>query len=137
MADNITAARARRRLSQRDVAERMTALGFPWRQQIADAAENRRRRITVAEVLGLALALQTSVKALMDPVEDESLVELPSGQLIAVETVRWSVQGHNDNMVFWEGNAPRFLSPPPRPLPGRQDHPRSSRPDATDSRDGS
>lgn len=111
VAANITAARARRRLSQKTVASRMEALGFGWRQQIVAAAEGGRRRITVSEMLGLALALETSIAALMMPTEDDKRVALPAGQSVGVGSVRYSVIGYPDDSVHWAGDSPEFGDP--------------------------
>lgn len=123
LAANITAARARRRLSQRDIAERMAALGFPWRQQIVAAAETRGRRVTVGEILGLALALETTIGNLMDSADD-NLIGLPSGDLILARSVLRSVRHFNDGMVSWDGNQPRIATREPETWPetsvGRQ-----------------
>lgn len=108
VADNITAARARRRLSQKDVAARMEALGFGWRQQIVAAAESGRRRIAVAEALGLALALETSFISLLEPVRDDGPIALPSGQTMLFQTVHELIWGGSELTVSWNGNVPEF-----------------------------
>jgi transcriptional regulator with XRE-family HTH domain len=113
VADNITAARARRRLSQKDVAARMEALGFGWRQQIVAAAESGRRRIAVAEVLGLALALETSFISLLEPVRDDGPIALPSGQTMLFLTVHELIWGGSELTVSWNGNVPEFPSKDP------------------------
>lgn len=101
VAANITAARARLRLSQRAIAVRMEALGFEWRQQIAAAAEGGRRRLTVAELLGLALALETSIGALLDPGPDDRQIQLPGGGMVPRGSVMRSVRHFNDGAVTW------------------------------------
>lgn len=102
----------------------MAALGFAWRQQIVAAVESGRRRLTVNELLGLALALETSIGALLDPSMDDSLVRLPSGSVLLAHTVLRSVRHFNDGMVSWEGDKPRFASREPDTWPdtvtGRQ-----------------
>jgi hypothetical protein len=120
VADNITAARARRRLSQKSVAARMQALGFGWRQQIVTAAETGGRRVSVAELLGLALALETSTGALLSPSLDEKLIELPSGDVLLSRTVIRSAQHFNDGMVAWDGDVPRFATHAPETWPDTQ-----------------
>ena len=101
VADNITAARARRKLSQRVVAVRMTALGFEWRQQIVAAVESARRGVRIDELFGLALALETSFGALLDPPSDDKQVRLPNGQAIPRGSIMRSVRHFNDGAVTW------------------------------------
>ena len=121
VADNITAARARCRLSQREVAERMAALGFEWRQQIVAAAETARRQLKAAEVLGLAYALETSVGVLMEPSSDVQRITLPSEQIIDAASVVWSVRHFNDREIKWNGNVPQIG--PPRRIPNQPRYP--------------
>lgn len=101
VAANITAARARRKLSQRAVADRMKALGFEWRQQIVASAENARRPLKAAEVLGLALALETSIGTLLDPGPDDTRIRLPGGGVVPRGSVLRSVRHTNDGAVTW------------------------------------
>lgn len=109
---NISGARGRLRLSQAAVAARMKALGFEWHQQTAGAIETGRRRLAVEEIVGLSEALETSIRALMAPVEDDKLLQLPSGATVTVEHLLQSVlNGKNDRSVQWDGNVPVFLEP--------------------------
>lgn len=62
---NVRAARMSRDLAQDELARRMRALGFQWSQQITASAELGRRRISVAELVGLALALNLAIADLM------------------------------------------------------------------------
>jgi hypothetical protein len=108
LAANIRAARSRARLPQELVAARMRALGFrEWRYQTTGAVERGKRRVTAEEIAALAWVLQTSVKALMVPADDE-LVEFPAGGVIAAAAVRRSTEGHNDGSVSWDGEKPIF-----------------------------
>jgi transcriptional regulator with XRE-family HTH domain len=143
VAANITAARARRKLSQKAVAERMDALGYGWRQQIVAAAENGRRKITVGEVFGLALALETSVMSLLESPRDDGPVQLPSGAEVLFLTMHELFWGGTEHGVRWDGNVPRFPTeepsqgwtlsytnpiPPPkvrRTIPNRPRYPKS------------
>lgn len=67
LAANIRRGRGARALGQSDVAERMGALGFGWVRQTVSEIERGRRAVTVPELVALAMALSTSVVALMDP----------------------------------------------------------------------
>jgi transcriptional regulator with XRE-family HTH domain len=101
---NISAARGRLQLRQGDVAARMRELGFPWTQQTAAAVEKARRRPTAEEILGLALALETTISALTGASDQDGLVELPSGDAIgAVSVERLAGRGVNDGSVRWGG----------------------------------
>lgn len=94
LARNIRAARNRHRLGQATVVARMRALGYTsWHRPTIGNVERGERRVTAEEILGLAEALGTSVGALMAPVEDDKIVEFPSGAAVTVEHVRESVRG--------------------------------------------
>jgi hypothetical protein len=95
----------------------MQALGFPWRQQIVAAAESGGRRLMISEVLGLSLALETSIGVLIGPAPDDLLIALPAGQQIDRMTVLHSIGRTAAAVVRWEGDEPRFESiEPPAPL---------------------
>lgn len=64
---NLRAARAAAQLKQDDVAERMRELGFAaWRHSTVSLTERGQRRITVDELLGLAVAFEVSVQSLLE-----------------------------------------------------------------------
>jgi transcriptional regulator with XRE-family HTH domain len=54
-------------MNQRDLADRMRAIGLQWSQATVSLIENARRPVTVDELLGLAIALGVTVPALLDP----------------------------------------------------------------------
>lgn len=109
LALNVRAARSRKRLGQASVVARMRALGYDqWHRQTMGKVERGERRLMVEEILGLALALETSIGMLLDPTRDDQLVTLPAGQHMQVMTVLRSVRHFNDGMVYWEGDEPRF-----------------------------
>src|SRR6266568_7524351 len=102
LASNVAAAMARRRLQQSDVAARMQALGYKWVRQTAGETLKGRRRLVAEEVMALAIALETTVRELMVPHEDDALIVFPSG--IKVAGMRLL---SNDRSVTWdEKNAP-------------------------------
>lgn len=105
---NIGAARARTRASQAALAVRMRALGYSWYPQTIGLIERGERRLEIGELLAIALALETSVGALLDPSTDDPFVELPSGQRVQAGTVQRSVRHFNDGRIWWEGDTPRF-----------------------------
>jgi transcriptional regulator with XRE-family HTH domain len=87
VARNVTAARARQRLSQEQVAEAMRDLGFGWVRQTVTEAEKNRRRISIEELLGLSIALKTELTMLVYPSPDDApygIVALPNGRRISV-----------------------------------------------------
>jgi hypothetical protein len=107
---NVSAARGRLQMPQSALAERMRALGFPWKQQTVAVVEKDKRRATAEEVLGLALALETTIARLMSAAEEENDVKLPGGQAIgAVSVERLAGRGVNDRAVTWDGNFPVFI----------------------------
>ena len=77
---NISGDRGRLQLSQTAVATRMRDLGFAdWHQQTVASVEKGKRRVTAEEVLGLVLALETTLPRLLAPIGEGLWVELPSG----------------------------------------------------------
>lgn len=112
LAKNVRAARARKGLDQEPLAARMRALGYPaWRRQTVASVEKGNRRLTAEEIVALALALQTTIGALMEPAADDEFVSLPSGQLVRGVTVSVSIRSGYDSTIMWEGNVPRFGLP--------------------------
>jgi transcriptional regulator with XRE-family HTH domain len=99
---NISAARGRLQITQRASAERMRALGFGWKQQTVTAAEKGRRGVTAEEILGLAVALETSVSRLMSPGDGDGIIRLPGGQRIAPFTIARMVREDNHSAP-WAG----------------------------------
>jgi transcriptional regulator with XRE-family HTH domain len=67
LARNVRQVRSLCRLSQDDVAERMTALGHAWSRQTTSDVERGLRNVTIDELLGLALVLGESIGHLLDP----------------------------------------------------------------------
>jgi 8-oxo-dGTP diphosphatase len=114
---NIVAARARARMSQSALAARMRALGYGWYPQTVGSVERGERRLEISELLAAALALETSIAALLDPSHDEQFVELPSGDRVLAKTVLRSIRHFNDGMVSWQGNKPRLATREPESWP--------------------
>jgi len=109
LAQNVRAARSRKRLGQANVVARMRALGYDqWHRQTMGKVERGERRLLVEEILGLALALETSIGMLLSPTRDDRFIMLPAGQHMQVMTVLRSVRHFNDGMVYWEDDEPRF-----------------------------
>ena len=82
---NVSGARGQLQLSQTVTAARMQELGFEdWRQQTVANVEKGKRRVTAEEVLGLVIALETTLPRLLAPMGGDMWVELPSdsGQLL-------------------------------------------------------
>lgn len=105
LAGNIRAARGRAQLSQAACAARMKGLGFT---QIYGATigaiERGERQLSAAEVLGLSLALQTTVPVLTRvPPEYGAYVILPNGQRLPAQRVEYD-QGE----VTWDANVPKI-----------------------------
>jgi transcriptional regulator with XRE-family HTH domain len=79
---NIRTLRARQKLDQDDVVQGMRKLGFTnWHRQTMSKIELGKRRVTLEEVLGLAVVFRTSWGSLLFPAAGEvRIVALPSGQ---------------------------------------------------------
>lgn len=114
LAKNMRAARSRADLQQEPLAARMRALGYSaWVRQTIANVERGKRRLTAEEILGLACALETTIATLMAPVDDDRIVDFPSGASVPVEHVRRLARGVNDGSVRWEGDSPVFPAPEP------------------------
>jgi transcriptional regulator with XRE-family HTH domain len=119
LARNVRAARARLGLEQEPLAARMRALGFEsWRRQTVANVEKNTRRVTAEEVFGLALALETRLMGLMEPVTSDDPISLPSGASMAFMAVHEMLWGASQYAIAWDGDTPRFLEyNPPRDRP--------------------
>lgn len=117
---NVVAARARARLKQSEVADRMRALGFSWHPQTVGEVERGTRRLMAEEILGIALAVGATVGALMEPAAEDRTVVLPSGAELPGGSVQASVRHVNDGRVRWDDGKPvigepgawRYTGPP-------------------------
>jgi hypothetical protein len=111
VARNIVAARAKcKGLTQNGLASRMQALGFDWRQQIVARVEVAKRSVAADELLGLVLALETTIQQLLSPSEGdwESPLTLPSGETVSPDFVTSLVYGMDRSAVTWTDNKPEF-----------------------------
>lgn len=108
---NVAAARRRLRLRQSSTAARMGALGWNWHPQTVSEVEAGRRALRADEVLGVALALETTVAALMSPPLDAPAVATPSGALVSAARI-----AAIDGTVEWDGDNPKLI-PPSRSTP--------------------
>jgi transcriptional regulator with XRE-family HTH domain len=107
LANNARVARVVKDLDQETVAARMRALGFSaWVRQTVQRIEREKRRLVAEEVLGLALALETSIYELLKP--EGELIQLPSGESIPGVDLEGLICGLADDLVTWEGNKPIF-----------------------------
>jgi hypothetical protein len=110
IADNVRAARARIHITQASVARRMRALGYDWwYQQTAGAVERGERRLTTEEMLGLSVALDTTLAAIVLPVHQ------PGGQKILLPGGQQIVLVSGDETRFpgaapdlWDGDEPKL-----------------------------
>lgn len=99
LARNIAVARARLRLRQSDLSERMRAQKVPWYPQTVSEAEQGNRAIRASELLPLAIALETTVRVLISAPPDVATVTLPSGEVIGAQRIT-----SMDRSTTWEGN---------------------------------
>jgi transcriptional regulator with XRE-family HTH domain len=93
LAANIRAARSRAGMSQKSLAERMTALGFKWAYQTVGKVENDNRPLLATELLGLALALNVTLPYLMGVSEEDHFVEVSPQLAIGSITARRLAMG--------------------------------------------
>lgn len=67
LAQNIAAYRALRRITQHELAARMTVLGHAMGRSAVGAIETTRRKVTVDELFGLAISIGVTIGQLLDP----------------------------------------------------------------------
>ena len=106
IAANVRSLRALRRLSQADLAARLTYLGHAWAQSTVVRVEAGKRPVSVAELFSLALALAVSPSRLLDleRAELHGLV-LAEGAALRTEDARAWLTGSTDAVrVYWQGN---------------------------------
>jgi transcriptional regulator with XRE-family HTH domain len=103
--ENIRATRARKKLDQADVSERMRNLGYTsWHRQTLGKVERGERRLAASEVIGIALALGTSISVLLaGPLDD--VIELGGIQLSGQEVTSLA-SGRLSRSIVWKGNVP-------------------------------
>jgi transcriptional regulator with XRE-family HTH domain len=98
VASNLRRLRRLRRLTQEDLAERMTVLGYgrtgSWKRTTAAECESGKRQVTVNELVGLAMILGATIGELLDPGDanlglgDVELEGEPDGAPLAPRFVR-------------------------------------------------
>lgn len=111
LARNVKNARVAAGLGQDLLAARMRSLGFSeWRYQTVGNVERGKRRLVVEEMLGLALALETTLQHLIDPSEGgrDEIIALPSGETVLSDFVTSLVYGMNARSVTWTDDKPEF-----------------------------
>lgn len=109
LAANLRAARARVRLDQADVVERMRALGYTtWHRQTMGKVERGERRLLAAEVRALAWVLDTNLPALMSTTSGDGEVRFPSGDHVSAQSDALLTLGYNDRSVTWDDTKPTF-----------------------------
>ena len=120
LARNARAARARAGIDQATVARRMSNLGFgAWVRQTVTKVERGGRRLTAEEVLGLSIALQTTVAALLMPANEDNAIILPAGGIFDGHAIQTSVMGYSP-AAFYEPGSDKLMAAPTRMLPGSE-----------------
>jgi transcriptional regulator with XRE-family HTH domain len=105
LARNVRGLRSRKGIGQKSLATRMRALGYTaWFTQTVGKAERGERRITSEEVLGLAYALEVTVRQLLSPQPDDKRVQLPNGESVEVLSVQRMLSGSNDGAITWDSD---------------------------------
>jgi transcriptional regulator with XRE-family HTH domain len=111
LADNIRAARSRRRITQASLARRMRALGYRWHFQTVGAVERGERTLAANELLGLSLALETTLDDLLLPPIAGQYAVLPGGQYIGLPAGR-RLPRPADWESAWDGDESRLSTGP-------------------------
>jgi transcriptional regulator with XRE-family HTH domain len=107
LARNARAYRSRKGIGQERLASRMRALGYTaFLRQTVSQVEKGERRLSASEVLGLALALDVTMRQLLEPQPDDKQIELPNGDSFSVRTVRRLVAEVNDHAIYWKDDVP-------------------------------
>jgi transcriptional regulator with XRE-family HTH domain len=107
LARNARAYRSRKGIGQERLAARMRALGYTaFLRQTVSKVEKGERRLSVAEVLGLALCLEVTMRQLLEPQPDDKQVELPNGDSLSERTVRLLVSEVNNHAIYWKDDVP-------------------------------
>lgn len=110
LARNLRKARAAAQLSQEDTRKRMNALGFTkWLGSTVSLVMRGKRRVTAEELIGLALALETTPGQLLTPEDDAGYqqIVMPSG--FAFPGRRLFGLGQ---YVTWEDDEPVLVTKP-------------------------
>ena len=84
----------------------MRALGWKWVRQTVGEVENNRRRLTTGELFGVALALETSLPRLLEPLPEDEWVQIPTGESLPVSVFSDLVRGRALNDLSWYANKP-------------------------------
>src|SRR6266516_2930725 len=107
LARNARAYRSRKGIGQERLAARMRALGYTaFLRQTVSKVEKGERRLSAAEVLGLALALEIRMSQLLEPQAGDNQIELPNGEPLSERTVRLLVAEVNDHAIYWKDDVP-------------------------------
>jgi transcriptional regulator with XRE-family HTH domain len=107
LARNARAYRSRKGIGQERLAARMRALGYSaFLRQTISKVEKGERRLFATEVFGLALALEITMRQLLEPQPDDKQVELPNGDSLSERTVRLLVAEVNDRAILWRDDIP-------------------------------
>lgn len=90
-------------LSQADIAERMQDLGFrSWLSQTVSTVERAKRRVSAEELLGLMVACETDLTALVYPAAEFQAVSLPGGQEVVLPAAKYAYDQNRHSV--WNGN---------------------------------
>jgi transcriptional regulator with XRE-family HTH domain len=103
VARRVKEARVAAGLSQADLAERMQDLGFKsWLSQTASSTERAARRLSIEELLGLMVACETDMTALIYPAAEFQAVSLPGGQEVVLPAAKYAYDPERASV--WDGN---------------------------------
>lgn len=92
LAENVASWRARRRLSGREVSEKLDELGVPMLKTTLSKIENSARQVNVDELVALALALDVTPNYLLltNRADDAEIALTPTRALTSAEAWDWA-----------------------------------------------
>lgn len=109
VAAHVARVRTRKGWDQKQLSERLAAIGRPMSPSVISKIEQGDRRVDVDDLIALAVALDVYVAGLLLPLDDspESIIDLAPGHSVAAD-VAWAWLSGERPLVFTE---PRNYDP--------------------------
>ncbi len=105
LAANIRAQRGWLGLTQKDLSERMSSLQHVWSRPTVVQVEKSARPVSADELVGLAIALSTSVISLLQmPVDNTTPIDVGVTQPLSTEVYYGLLGGRRKLSPRWDGN---------------------------------
>jgi hypothetical protein len=112
VARNVRSYRLLQRLTQAELAERMSALGFEWNESTVGYLERYQRKVEVDELVGLTICFELKIWQLLDPTgpagTEQVGLNFGSGGLVVGVLARMWLEGRNRRPILhgargWRG----------------------------------